>query len=77
MYIELVQCVFSVHVCKYIRFSLFRDISFYDDSLLRHLSSLTEHSGLAVHHCCNSIVLSVFSSLLALSGEHVFLVFQF
>ena len=40
--------------------------SFYDDSLLRPLSSRTEHSRLAVHHCRNSSVLSLLSALLAL-----------
>ena len=44
----------------------FCDGSFYDDSLLRHLSSRTEHSRLAVHHCRNSSVLSLLSALLAL-----------
>jgi len=41
-------------------------VSFYDDSLLRPLSSRTEHSRLVVHHCRNSSVLSVLSALLAL-----------
>jgi len=41
-------------------------VSFCDDSLLRPLSSWTEHSRLVVHHCRNSSVLSLFSALLAL-----------
>ena len=45
---------------------LFCDGSLYDDSLLRPLSSRTEHSRLVVHHCRNSSVLSVLSALLAL-----------
>ena len=44
----------------------FCEVSFYDDSLLRPLSSRTEHSRLVVHHCRNSSVLSVLSALLAL-----------
>ena len=44
----------------------FCDGSFYDDSLLRPLSSRTEHSRLVVHHYRNSSVLSVLSALLAL-----------
>jgi len=44
----------------------FCDGLFYDDSLLRPLSSRTEHSRLAVHHCRNSSVLSVLSALLVL-----------
>ena len=40
--------------------------SFYDDSLLRPLSSRIEHSRIVVHHCRNSSVLSVLSALLAL-----------
>jgi len=44
----------------------FCDGSFYDDSLLRPLSSRTEHSRLVVHHCLNSSVLSLLSALLAL-----------
>jgi len=40
--------------------------SFYDDSLLRPLSSLTEHSRLMVHHCRNSSVLSLLSAVLTL-----------
>jgi len=44
----------------------FYDGSFYDDSLLRPLSSRTEHSRLAVHHCRNWSVLSVLSALLDL-----------
>jgi hypothetical protein len=45
---------------------LFCDGSFYEDSLLRHLSSRTEHSRYVVHHCRNSSVLSLLSALLAL-----------
>ena len=44
----------------------FCDGSFYDDSLLRPLSNRTEHSRLVVHHCHNSIVLSLLNALLAL-----------
>jgi len=44
----------------------FCDGSFYDDSLSRPLSSLTEHSRLAVYHCRNSSVLSLLSALPAL-----------
>jgi len=44
----------------------FCDGSFYDNSLLRTLSSRTEHSRLVVHHCCNPRVLSLLSALLAL-----------
>jgi len=44
----------------------FCDDSFYDHSLLRPLSSRTEHSRLVVHHCRNSSVLSLLSALLAL-----------
>jgi hypothetical protein len=44
----------------------FCDGSFYDDPLLRPLSSRTEHSRLEVHHCSNSSVLSVLSALLDL-----------
>ena len=44
----------------------FCDGSFYDDSLLRPLSSRTEHSRLVVHHCRNSSVLSLLSALPAL-----------
>ena len=44
----------------------FCDGSFYDDSLLRLLSSRTEHSLLLVHHCRNSSVLSLLSAILVL-----------
>ena len=44
----------------------FYDGPFYDDSLLRPLSSRTEHSRFAVHHCRNSSFLSVLSVLLVL-----------
>ena len=44
----------------------FCDGSFYDDSLLRPLSSRTEHFWLVVRHCCNSSILSLLSALLAL-----------
>jgi hypothetical protein len=44
----------------------FCDGSFYDDSLLRPLSSRTEHSRLAAHHCRNSSVLSLLIALLPL-----------
>ena len=40
--------------------------SFQDDSLLRPLSSRTEHSRIVVHHCRNSSVLSLLSALPAL-----------
>jgi len=55
----------------------FCDGSFYDNSLLRPLSSLTEHSRLMVQHCRNSSVLSLLSALLALFRVHVFLLFLF
>jgi len=44
----------------------FCDGSLYDDSLLRPLSSRTQHFRLVVRHCRNSSVLSLFSALLAL-----------
>ena len=44
----------------------FCDGSVYDDSLLRHLLSRTEHSRLVVHHCRNSSDLSLLSALLDL-----------
>ena len=44
----------------------FRDGSFYGDSLLRPLSSRTEHSRLVMRHCRNSSVISVLSALLTL-----------
>jgi hypothetical protein len=56
--------IFSEKI-KYSKVS-FYDGSFYDDSLLRPLSSRTEHSRLVVHHCSNSSVLSLLSALLAL-----------
>ena len=59
-------CMSAIHV-KYSTVS-FCDGSFYDDSLLRPLSSRTEHSRLVVHHCRNSSVLSVLSALLDLFG---------
>ena len=46
--------------------SHFVTVPFYDDSLLRPLSSRAEHSQLVVLHCCDSSVLSLFSELLAL-----------
>ena len=54
-----------LHKTQHSRVS-FCDGSFYDDSLLRPLSSRTEHSRLAVHHCRNSSVLSLLSALLVL-----------
>ena len=44
----------------------FCDGSFWDDSLLRPMSSRTEHSRLMVSHCRNLSILSVLSALLAL-----------
>jgi len=44
----------------------FCDGSFYDDSLLRPLSSRTEHSRLVMHHCRNSSSLSLLIALLDL-----------
>ena len=41
-------------------------VSFYDISLLRTLSSRTEHSRLVVHRCRNLSVLSLLNALLAL-----------
>ena len=64
-YYELVGFSFARTVWKYSRVS-FCDGSFYDDSLSPPLSSRTEHSRLAVHHCRNSSVLSLLSALLAL-----------
>jgi len=51
---------------KYSRVS-FCDGSFYDDSLLRLLSSRSQHSRIVVHHCRSPSVLSLLSALLALS----------
>jgi len=48
----------------------FCDGSFYDDLLLRPLSSRTEHSRLVVHHCRNSRALSLLN---ALSRVNVFI----
>ena len=59
------QTHIHTHTHKYSRVS-FCDGSFYDDSLLRPLSSLTEHSWLVVHHCRNSSFLSLLNALLAL-----------
>jgi hypothetical protein len=50
---------------KYSKVS-FYDGSFYDDSLLRPLSSRTEHSRLVVHHCRNKSFLSLLSAILGL-----------
>jgi hypothetical protein len=47
-------------------YGLVWDDSFYDDSLLRRLSSRIEHSRIVVPHCRNSSVLSLLSALLAL-----------
>jgi len=52
-----------IYICSRVSFC---DSSFYDDSLLRPLSSRSEHSRLVVQHCRNSSVLSVLSALLAL-----------
>ena len=67
-----VSCLISVRVQStartlpdYSRVS-FCDASFYDDSLLRPLSSRTEHSRLVVHHCRNSSVISLLIALLVL-----------
>jgi len=49
------------HCSMYSRVS-FCHGSFYDDSLLRPLSSRTEHFQLVVHHCRNSSVLSLLSA---------------
>jgi hypothetical protein len=49
-----------------LQFSKCSRVSFYDDSLLRPLSSRTKHSRLAVQHCRNSSVLSLLSAVLAL-----------
>jgi len=54
-----------MHIFIYIRV-LFCDGSFYDDSLLRPLSSRTECSLFVAHRCRNSSVLSLLSALLAL-----------
>ena len=57
--------ILQLRLSKYSRVS-FCDGSLYDDSLLRPLSSRTEHSRLGVHHCRNSSVFSLISELLAL-----------
>jgi hypothetical protein len=44
----------------------FSDGLFYDDSLLRPVSSRTDHCRLVVHHCRNSSVLYLLSALLAI-----------
>ena len=61
------KLLFSLHRLNinYSRVSFCHD-SFYDDSLLRPLSSRTEHSRLVVHHCRNSSFLSLLSTLLDL-----------
>ena len=46
--------------------SRFATVSFYDVSLLPHMSSRTEHSRLVVHLCRNSSVLSLLNALLAI-----------
>jgi len=46
--------------------SLFTTVRFTNDSLLRPLSSRTEHFRLVLRHCRHSSVLSVLSALLAL-----------
>jgi hypothetical protein len=55
----------------------FCDGSFYDDSLLRPLSSRTEHCRLVVHRRRNSSVLSLLSALLALFRCVCFFSFYF
>ena len=55
-------CTHKFIVSKYSRVS-FCDGSFYDDSLLRSLSSRTEQSRLVVHQCRSSSVLSLRSAL--------------
>ena len=59
------ECTNLPHSSVYRRVS-FCDGSFYDDSLLRPLSSRTEHTRLVMHHCRKSSVLSLLSTLLAL-----------
>ena len=64
----------KLHICYqvyrnyHLKFNsyIYSRVSFYDDSLLRPLSSWIEHSQLVVHHCRNSSVLSLLSALLAL-----------
>jgi hypothetical protein len=55
----------DINVLHLMRF-LYSRVSFYDDSLLRPMSSRTEHPRLAVPHCHNSSVLSALSALLVL-----------
>ena len=55
----------TLYTWKYSRVS-FCDVSFYDDSLLRHLSIWTENVWRVLTHCSNSSVISLFSALLAL-----------
>jgi len=61
----------SAHIFESTSWNIYRGekysrVSFYDDSLLRLLSSRTEHSRLVVHRCRNSSDLSLLSALLAL-----------
>ena len=74
-YWELILEVFANHFlklweheCLHSIYSMvsFCDGVFYNDSLLRPLSSQTEHSRLVVHHNCNSSVISLLSALLVL-----------
>jgi hypothetical protein len=58
-----------ISVMLFVRTNMYSRVSFcdglfYDDSLLRPVSSRTEHSQLVVHHCRNSSVLSVLSAVL-------------
>jgi len=60
-YYQLLDVLYVVCWNSVIKYSgvSFSDGSFYDVSLLRTLSSRTEHSRLVVHHCRNSSVLSL------------------
>jgi hypothetical protein len=58
-------CSISVYRWEYSGVSFYNS-SFYSDSLLRPLSSQTGHSRLVVHQCCDSSVLSLLSTPLAL-----------
>jgi hypothetical protein len=59
---QLLEAIFRLWVTR-IKYG---GLSFYDDPLLRPLSSRSEHSRLLVHRCRNSSVLSLLSALPAL-----------
>jgi len=66
--IEWVQDITGLILMGKLKYSrvLFYDCSFYDDSLLRSLSSGTKYSWLVVLHCRNLSVLSLLNALPAL-----------